>query len=358
MEWIAHAPQDDPRRQRELETDRELARTAMSDVASWRPDDPIAIDALTALLNDPVADAIEPAWGAWPWVQRLSVAGAWLGTQARRLRPDDRAGRWARRLARARTVDEVRAILLDAARNLVPGGRPLHVHAAAAEERIEGLTTVPIRCADRLIGGLRLDAAAVRRAAGPRLRALETLAALAAAVELALAEPPRPGQAAPLVRDPVTGLHTEAFLDAFLDQTMALARRRGEPLSLLVLGLDGLDRIADRDGPLLVDAALGIAARALTGTLRGSDLVTRIERNRFAAVLPAAAREDAARVAEVVRRAQAEAGLTSGARRPLTASIGLATRPDHAHDAPSLRQQAEAALERAQQSGGNRVVVP
>jgi diguanylate cyclase (GGDEF)-like protein len=216
-----------------------------------------------------------------------------------------------------------------------------------------------MRFAGRVVGSLRVVPDRQRSWPKSLLRRLEALAALAAAAEWALShEAARAASGSPegdLARDPVTGLHVSAAFDAFLPQELALARAQGEPLSLMFLEFDPIASIRRRDGSEFADAALGIAARAVLGTLRPSDFVARCEGDRVAAVLPGSDKVDATRLAELVRRAVAEAGIASAVPAALTASIGLASRPDDGTDAPTLRSSAEFALARARELGGDRV---
>ncbi len=299
-----------------------------------------------------------PARGAWPvgWAAgREAVPG-----------PLDLAWGWARdlaarfglggspwepyvtRLATCRTAAEVRTALAEAAAGAAGGARvgfePDPSGSAA------GLL-VPLRFAGRRLGLLRVVPRRPRPWPRALARRLEALAAMAAAAELALGaaldaldevEPRASG--AGLVRDPATGLHSASFLDAYLAQALALSRRRREPLALIVIEPDGLEAVRDRDGPEFADSALDLAGRAVTGTLRSSDLVARLDRDRLAAVLPGAARPDAHRLAGLLGDAIAEAGIASATDPPLTATLGVAGFPDDASDAASLRLAAVEAL--------------
>jgi diguanylate cyclase (GGDEF)-like protein len=90
--------------------------------------------------------------------------------------------------------------------------------------------------------------------------------------------------------------------------------------------------------------------------LRSSDIVARLDDTRLAAVLPSAAWNDALRVAESVRRAILEAGLTTATSDPLSASIGIAAYPDHALEVGPLLAAAGEALARARASGPGGIV--
>ena len=258
----------------------------------------------------------------------------------------DPLGNFAERVAKASTMGEIRSALVEAARRLGALGVP--------EDGTMGshpVLTIPLRFGGRHVGSLRL-AIDRRRWTDRQRQQLEALAALAAAAELARSA--RPAGWATFRRripcDSVTGLPTAAFLDAHLAQALALTKRRKESLTLLAVSIDGLDRLRDRDGPEFAGMALGLAARAVAGTLRASDLVVRLDGDRLVAVLPGAGKTDAIRVGEVIRRAVAEAGIASSVPTTLTASIGIATFPDDAHTPRGLLTACEQALQEGAKS--------
>ncbi len=250
---------------------------------------------------------------------------------------------FADRVARASTTAEVRTALADAARRMSGEHSP--------KEGKGPDWNLPLRFGGKSLSSLKLTVDPNQWSIRQRLR-LESLAALAAAAEIALGTTRRLGSAsvADPVRDPATGLPSVAFLETHLTQALALARRRKEPLVLMAVALEGLDRLRETDGAEFADMALSLAARAVSSTLRASDLVVRLEGDRLAAVLPGAGKSDAIRVAEVLRRAVAEAGVASSVPTSLSASIGIAAYPDDADSPQSLRAACEQALRPAEKS--------
>jgi diguanylate cyclase (GGDEF)-like protein len=159
-------------------------------------------------------------------------------------------------------------------------------------------------------------------------------------------------------RDPGSGAYNASFLNAFLTHALAQARRRSESLSVLCVGTDRrLAQIRSQDGSEIADAALKRMARAMTSTLRTTDVVARLDDGRLVAVLPGASVTDAVSVAEAVRRAIAEAGVTAAAANPIAAPIGVAAFPEHARDVGPLVAAAGEALARAEVLGPDRVAV-
>ncbi len=101
--------------------------------------------------------------------------------------------------------------------------------------------------------------------------------------------------------DPLTGLSNRRGLSLYLD-----GDRRLDPMSMLVLDIDGLKSINDAHGHDVGDKILVAVARAASGVLRGGDLLARTGGDEFLAVVAdadeAIARLVAARVTEAVSR--------------------------------------------------------
>jgi diguanylate cyclase (GGDEF)-like protein len=202
-------------------------------------------------------------------------------------------------------------------------------------------------------GTLRLTARDHRpwpAGADHRLRAL---CAIAASAERALASPSR-GESGPRL-DPESGPQGSAILGAFLGFAHAQARRRHEPLSLLEVAIDRLGALRELLGNELAEMALDRVDRAVKATIRASDIVARLEDGRLAVILPNASAENAMKVAEAIRSAIARAGAASTTMPTLTASIGVATFPDHALDLATLRAAAATALTHAETHGHDQI---
>jgi diguanylate cyclase (GGDEF)-like protein len=154
---------------------------------------------------------------------------------------------------------------------------------------------------------------------------------------------------------PIAVLHDATFLNAVLPYALGQAKRHREPLSLLCVAVDRLAAIRHLHGAEVADAAVRRVAETVGARLRASDVVARLDDDRIIAVLPDAAAIHAARVAEVLREAIEAAGAASPSMPALTASIGMASYPAHAHDVHSLLAAADEAMVRAERQGRNRV---
>jgi diguanylate cyclase (GGDEF)-like protein len=141
---------------------------------------------------------------------------------------------------------------------------------------------------------------------------------------------------------------------------MALASRleRGErsdrELSLLMIDIDHFKSINDEFGHLAGDDVIRLVAHLLQREVRSSDNVGRYGGEEFLVLMPGASAEGAHRVAEKLRLAVAEK-LTEP--KPVTVSIGVASRSDYDRSLADTLARADAALYRAKALGRNRVVV-
>lgn len=96
--------------------------------------------------------------------------------------------------------------------------------------------------------------------------------------------------------DPMTGLRNVRHLDETLTRTLRAAERRGEPVTLGYLDLDGFKEINDRHGHLRGDEVLRNFARVLVRAVRAEDTCFRYGGDEFCVVLPNCRAEDAAEI--------------------------------------------------------------
>ena len=152
--------------------------------------------------------------------------------------------------------------------------------------------------------------------------------------------------------DPLTGLaNRRAFFDA-LEIEVARSRRYPRPLSLLMVDVDGLRVVNDTRGHPAGDRVL---AAILREGVREVDLPARYGGDEFAVLLPETPLDGAAIAAERLRAAVAGASFDDGL--VLTLSVGVAATPPLEADAEKLVAEADAALYRAKNAGGNRVAL-
>ncbi len=126
--------------------------------------------------------------------------------------------------------------------------------------------------------------------------------------------------------DALTGLANRMAMRERLEAEWSACRRRGAPLSILIVDVDHFKRINDRFGHAAGDEALRRVAEALRAVARGSDLVARFGGEEFVLIAPDCDLPGALGLAERARE-QVEALRLAfdAAAHALTASVGAAT---------------------------------
>lgn len=155
--------------------------------------------------------------------------------------------------------------------------------------------------------------------------------------------------------DPLTGLLNPRAFRARLHQEMMRTMRYRQPLSLLLVDLDGLKHVNDEDGHQAGDDALQRVAAAISEGLREADVGARVGGDEFAVIGPNSPKPAAVVLAERLRAlvAQDKDGLTAGR---ITVSIGIACFVPSDGDESSeleLMRAADVALYQAKYAGGN-----
>jgi diguanylate cyclase (GGDEF)-like protein len=126
-------------------------------------------------------------------------------------------------------------------------------------------------------------------------------------------------------------------------------------LALLVVDIDRFRDVNDTLGRAQGDAVLVEVAARLKRSVRATDLVARVEGDRFGLLLPRIARSgDAVLAAEKVLESLSRQLDVAGAALSVDATVGIACAPTHAHDADLLLQRAEAAMYRAKRAQSRR----
>ncbi|MDH5491592.1 MAG: GGDEF domain-containing protein [Myxococcales bacterium] len=143
------------------------------------------------------------------------------------------------------------------------------------------------------------------------------------------------------VLDPLTEIANRRGLQQALDREISRSARGGEPLSLLLLDLDGLKTLNDRFGHKAGDEAICAVGAAIVASLRAGDTAARLGGDEFAVVLPATDAEGASAVAERIR-ARVEASTVG--EIALGVSIGLVTCDRDCLDAEHMFKAADAGL--------------
>jgi diguanylate cyclase (GGDEF)-like protein len=149
--------------------------------------------------------------------------------------------------------------------------------------------------------------------------------------------------------DQATGLRNRAFLGERIGEEFKRAVRYNEPLSLVLLAVEGMRELIERRGPGTGDRMLMAVANASLRSLRQIDVVTRYGAAELAALLPNTHLAGALTCADRLRREMAVASVDE--LKP-TVSMGIAFYPGkEVNDATDLLRMAARALERAREEG-------
>ena len=161
--------------------------------------------------------------------------------------------------------------------------------------------------------------------------------------------------------DELTQLGNRRNFDKEFVRAIALARRLGTPLALLMVDIDNFKSVNDRLGHLAGDTYLTKVARALEQNVRiGEDVPTRFGGEEFALLLTSIGAEGAMRMAERMRIAVRELGLDNedSPHGLVTVSIGVAVfDPLRPLTSEQLLDRADRALYRAKDRGRDCVVL-
>jgi diguanylate cyclase (GGDEF)-like protein len=156
-------------------------------------------------------------------------------------------------------------------------------------------------------------------------------------------------------RDALTQLWNRRCVLARIEGELARLKR-GHPLAVLMIDLDGFKRINDFHGHLSGDALLKEVAVAIATTVRATDVPGRYGGDEFVVILPDTGAEAAKLAAERVAVALAEVGRKFDPTRPVTASVGVAV-AGASDSVAAVLNRADDSSYGAKRSGGNRVVL-
>ncbi|GAO03537.1 diguanylate cyclase [Anaeromyxobacter sp. PSR-1] len=269
------------------------------------------------------------------------------------------------------------AVLLEKAADAswVPSGAHGTDHAVAVEllaacrEELEGLGADPVARAERAPGelgpfgprvlllpvteeGALLGAVAVHAPGPLDPTGAEAVGYLCRNLGLALRNLGRLRQVEHLAYlDDLTHLYNTRYLDMALDREM----QSGRPFSVLFMDLDHFKTVNDQHGHLSGSRLLVEVARVLRSCVRDEDVLVRYGGDEYVVLLVGIDSGGGLKVAERVRRAIEDHRFLSreGARVRVTASIGLASYPEHAQEKSEILDLADRAMYRGKRSSRN-----
>ena len=204
-------------------------------------------------------------------------------------------------------------------------------------EAVDTSTGRPLRAADARLLALLLEPAAV---------AIDNALLLRKSEELS-------------ITDDLTRLYNSRYLNATLRSEVERSKRYRTPVSLIFLDLDGFKNVNDQHGHLFGSRTLVEVAAAIRETVRTIDVVCRFGGDEFTVILPQTGPEGAFIIAERIRLQIAETVFlrSHGLEVRISASIGIASFPDHGRTKDDLLARADQAMYVVKGQGKNGVAL-
>ncbi|HEX6990173.1 MAG TPA: sensor domain-containing diguanylate cyclase [Bacillota bacterium] len=216
---------------------------------------------------------------------------------------------------------------------------------------------VPVLRGERALGVINIESTQPAAFGTEDLFVLTSLAEIAA---LAIDNARLHGETVKLAQtDAHTGLYNYRFAQECLREQLSICRKAGKPLTLMMIDLDHFKSINDRFGHIIGDAVLRQFGDILRTGVRQGDYVCRYGGEEFCIILPGADSRHAFEIADRLLHSIRNHVFHDPQGRPLdaqvTASIGLATYPEHADNENDLRRAADKALYVAKDGGRDRL---
>jgi len=153
--------------------------------------------------------------------------------------------------------------------------------------------------------------------------------------------------------DPLTGLANATLFRERLARFIEGAQDAGQRLAVGVVDVDRFKNINDSLGRQAGDELLKLIARRMSGHSRESSEIARVAADHFTIVLPRLGSED--NVARLTEQRLADAFgapfLLGASQLRVSAKVGIAMFPEDGTDADTLFKHAEAALNKAKETG-------
>ena len=159
--------------------------------------------------------------------------------------------------------------------------------------------------------------------------------------------------------DDVSGFNNTRYLHRYLDRFMSAPDAQEQELSLVFFDLDNFKRVVDTHGHLLGSKILKEVAQAISRELDEDDRIVRYGGDEFVVILPRQGKNQALAKVQRMRRAILTTPFLQKENidAHVTASFGLATFPQDAHDKRELLSAADGCLFRSKEGGKNRISV-
>lgn len=152
--------------------------------------------------------------------------------------------------------------------------------------------------------------------------------------------------------DSMTGLYNLCTFKSVMEKELALARRSGKPLVLIMADLDNFKSVNDSEGHQSGDNVLRQVAQIFNDNLREMDIAGRYGGDEFIFGLP---ETDIVSAIEITERIREKVEAIFCDHSATTLSIGLASYPGAGTSLETLITAADRALYEAKSTGKNRL---
>lgn len=159
--------------------------------------------------------------------------------------------------------------------------------------------------------------------------------------------------------DSLTDLYNPRYLNVVLDREIKRSNRSKVPFTVLFMDLDYFKEVNDVHGHLVGSKVLVEVSRLLVNCVRDIDAVIRYGGDEYTIILVDTDHELAFKIAERIRKSIEDHDFLEDESLSLkiTASIGLATYPDHAKDKKDLLEMADKAMYYGKERSRNSVYI-
>lgn len=153
--------------------------------------------------------------------------------------------------------------------------------------------------------------------------------------------------------DALTGLPNRALCQDRLEQAIAATRRHGGELAAIFIDLDMFKHINDSLGHAIGDRLLQEATQRLVACVRSSDTVARLGSDEFVVIMNGEIEDGISMLAQRLLGAVRDPFTIDGRVLHITCSLGMALYPRDGGDAQTMLHNADVAMSRAKEQGGD-----
>lgn len=216
---------------------------------------------------------------------------------------------------------------------------------------------IPLKMNEAVVGVMNLSRSTVGGFTSAELRLLNLLADQAAvAISNASLHQQISRKA---YSDTVTGLPNRRALDERLEKELQMARRTGQPFSIIMMDLDGFKNVNDTYGHTLGDQVLRVFFNYMAQGLRTTDFLARYGGDELTLIMSQTTLPSAVLVGEKIIEKMEKFFFKAPDGKHITLGVsgGIAIYPSHGHTAADLLRAADEALYRAKRHDRGRFLV-